>query len=218
MKNFGLEYEDLVAVNPTLSWSIRAPSVIGASIGTHPVRAARSNPWPAGTELIGYEGGDPLGSGTLWCDPVSGYHTAAAVLTALHYRCRTGQGQQVDVSMQECNALFHADALMQVSLGGGVRRRAGNHHVQYAPHNIYASQDGKWLAMAVRNEDEWRHLCKLTANGAWLEDPRFASMADRKRNEAGSTSCSAPGARTGRRASRRAARATPSRGNGPRSL
>jgi crotonobetainyl-CoA:carnitine CoA-transferase CaiB-like acyl-CoA transferase len=86
--------------------------------------------------------------------------------------------------MQECNALFHADALMQFSLGGGVRKRLGNHHVQFAPHNIYATQDGKWLALAVRNEDEWRQLCTLSDNEDWLTDPRFASMTDRKRNEA----------------------------------
>jgi crotonobetainyl-CoA:carnitine CoA-transferase CaiB-like acyl-CoA transferase len=105
------------------------------------------------------------------------------VVTALHYQRRSGKGQQVDVSMQECNALFHADALLEYSLGAGVRKRAGNHHVQFAPHNIYPCRDGAWLALATRTEDEWRSFCEATDHGAWLADPRFASMADRKRNE-----------------------------------
>jgi crotonobetainyl-CoA:carnitine CoA-transferase CaiB-like acyl-CoA transferase len=183
MKNFGLEYEDLVAVNPGLVVVNQGAFGHRGVYWNAPGTGGQVEPMAGGTELIGYEGGEPLGSGTLWCDPVSGYHTAAAVLTALHYRRRTGRGQQVDVSMQECNALFHADALMQFSLGGGVRKRAGNRHMQYAPHNIYATQDGKWLALAVRSEAEWQQLCALTENEGWLKDVRFASMSDRKRNE-----------------------------------
>jgi crotonobetainyl-CoA:carnitine CoA-transferase CaiB-like acyl-CoA transferase len=184
MKNFGLEYEDLIAVKPDLV------VVNQGAFGHHgvywnaPGTGGQVEPMAGGTELIGYEDGEPLGSGTLWCDPVSGYHTASAVVTALHHRRRTGQGQQVDVSMQECNALFHADALLQFSLGAGVRRRAGNHHVQFAPHNIYPCLDGAWLALATRNEDEWRDLCDATDHADWLKDPRFSSMAERKRNEA----------------------------------
>jgi crotonobetainyl-CoA:carnitine CoA-transferase CaiB-like acyl-CoA transferase len=183
MKNFHLEYEDLIAVKPDLIVVNQGAFGHRGVYWNAPGTGGQVEPMAGGTELLGYEDDDPIGSGTLWCDPVSGYHTAAAVLTALYYRDRSGKGQQVDVSMQECNALFHADALMQFSLGGGVRRRTGNHHIQFAPHNIYACADGKWLALAVRSEDEWANFCRLSGHEAWLADSRFASMAERKRNE-----------------------------------
>ena len=40
-------------------------------------------------------------SGLSFTDPYSGFVGAGAVLTALHYRRRTGKGQYIDLSEQE---------------------------------------------------------------------------------------------------------------------
>jgi crotonobetainyl-CoA:carnitine CoA-transferase CaiB-like acyl-CoA transferase len=183
MKNLRLEYADLMAVKPDLVVVNQGAFGHEGLYWNAPGTGGQVEPMAGGTELIGYEGGEPLGSGALWCDPVSGYHSAAAVLTALYHKRRTGIGQRADVSMQECNAVFHADALMEYSIARTVRPRMGNHHVQYAPHNIYPCRDGDWIAIAARNEDEWAKLCQLTSQASWMSDSRFASSTDRKLNE-----------------------------------
>ncbi len=184
MANFRLDAEELRRVNPDLI-------VVNMGAFGHfglywnaPGTGGQVEPMAGGTQLLGYEDGPPIGSGQLWCDPVSGYHAAAAVLTALYYRKRTGIAQRVDVSMQEACASFHADALIEYGMLGRVRRRMGNRHVSLAPHNTYGTRDGQWLSLAVRSEDEWLVFCRVASHPEWVADPRFAKMALRKRNEA----------------------------------
>jgi crotonobetainyl-CoA:carnitine CoA-transferase CaiB-like acyl-CoA transferase len=45
---------------------------------------------------------------------------------------------------------------------------------------IYPCQgDDNWIAISLRNEDEWRAFCEATGNTSWLSDDRFATMEDR---------------------------------------
>src|SRR4030043_850454 len=53
------------------------------------------------SSLTGYRGGDPIRSGISFTDPYCGLVGAGALLTALHYRRRTGKGQHIDLSEQE---------------------------------------------------------------------------------------------------------------------
>src|SRR5579883_809655 len=149
MHNFGLEYEDLKKVKPDLVCvNIGGFGHSGRYWNTL-ATGGQIEPMSGMTEQIGYEGGPPTGSGELFCDPVAGVHAATAILLGLRYRNRTGKGQQIDVSMQEANANFIGDALMEYSLNRTVRRRLGNHHVTLAPHSIYPCRNDQWLAVAV---------------------------------------------------------------------
>ena len=53
-----------------------------------------------------------------------------------------------------------------------------------APHNAYQCRgEDSWCAIAVFNDEEWRNLCSVIGNPAWTEDPRFATLLSRKKNE-----------------------------------
>ena len=56
--------------------------------------------------VLGYADGPPLNSGHMYPDPVAGLYGFGAVVTALAHRRRTGEGQYVDLSMQEACATF----------------------------------------------------------------------------------------------------------------
>ena len=126
--------------------------------------------------------GDPEGrpprSGFALADVLTGQQAVAAVLAALRARDRDGVGQQVDV------ALFDAAMAGLVNLGTGwldagvAPRRRGNRHPSLAPYQPYAAADGT-LVLAVGSQRLWARLGEVLARPDLVDDPRFATNADR---------------------------------------
>lgn len=134
--------------------------------------------------LLGYAEGIPLNSGLMYPDAVAGIYGFAALATALYHRQRTGQGQYIDLSMQEANATFVGDAWLEYALTGKIRGRMGNRHPTFAPHGIYPCMgDDQWIALAVEDELQWQRLCDIAEGHAWRDDVRFSGMASRKQHE-----------------------------------
>src|SRR6266704_2566749 len=65
-------------------------------------------------------------------------------------------------------------------LPGRDATRAGNRSDHAAPHGAYpCAGDDRWIALSVRGEAEWRALCSVLAEPAWLADARFSTPAAR---------------------------------------
>jgi crotonobetainyl-CoA:carnitine CoA-transferase CaiB-like acyl-CoA transferase len=137
--------------------------------------------------LLGYRDGPPLNSGQMYPDAVAGLTGFAAVVTALRHRQRTGEGQYIDLSMQEANLAVVGDAALEYELTGRQRARLGNRHLTFAPHGIYPclaeGRGERWIAFAAESEAQWTALCEAAGHADWLADARFADNAARKANE-----------------------------------
>lgn len=137
------------------------------------------------SSVTGYAGGPPMHVGIAYGDPTAGLHGALAVLAALHYRRRTGEGQFIDVSLLEASAGLLPEALLEYEMNGIETVRDGNHHPHMVPHEVYRSAgDDRWVSIAVDSEEEWRALCFALGDEDLARDPRFADRASRKHNEA----------------------------------
>ncbi len=68
-------------------------------------------------------------------------------------------------------------------MNGRVPQPQGNSHPFYAPHGCYPCK-GKdsWIAIVVRDDDEWERLCEVLDMPAFASDPRFKSGLNRWRN------------------------------------
>lgn len=184
MEKWGLSYDVLRSIKPDI---IQASlSAYGA---TGPLREVRGiggtmEPMSGLTSLLGYEGGRPMNSGSMIPDAIAGLWFAAAIVTALRHRARTGEGQYIDLSMMESNAMITGDAFLEYTANGRVRPRTGNRHPRIAPHNIYPARDGAWLALSADDERQWAALTTAIGRPGLRDDARFSSMEDRKRHEA----------------------------------
>ena len=69
--------------------------------------------------MTGYRGGQPENTGPSYLDPIGGFNAAAAILTALHHRQRTGKGQYIEVPQVEAAMQF-----IGAEIAAGRRRRA----------------------------------------------------------------------------------------------
>lgn len=109
---------------------------------------------------------------------------AFAVLAALLYRQRTGEGQYIDMSSQEAIAMLNTDALMDYLMNGRVRVRRGNRDDRMVPHNCYrCAGEDEWISIAVATDEEWQALCRVMGKPELVADARFCTAELRRANE-----------------------------------
>jgi crotonobetainyl-CoA:carnitine CoA-transferase CaiB-like acyl-CoA transferase len=117
--------------------------------------------------------------GTIMADKVAGMTALYATTMALFHRERTGEGQEVEVSMFETMAAFmlveHANgAMFSPPLGPAVYPRA------VAPNRKpYRTKDG-YIAALVYNDKQWTTFVNAV-KPAWASDPSFSTLEKRAR-------------------------------------
>jgi len=132
------------------------------------------------TNLTGWPDRAPAGVFGAYTDYVAPRFTAMAILAALDYRRRTGQGQYIDQSQAECALHFLGPAILDYTVNGRVDKRVGNSDTRFAPHGVYpAAGDDNWVAIVCRDDDDWRRLCVAMNNQDLARDLRYASAAGR---------------------------------------
>ncbi len=180
MGNLGIDYDSLTAINPTLVMaSLSAYGAVGPWANV-PGIGGTIEPSSGMSALLGYEGAHPMNSGQMYPDPVAGLCGFSAIALALLHRDRTGDGQHIDLSMQEANFTFIGDAWLEYAMNGDVPGPRGNSHPSIAPHGIYPSMgEDDWVAIAARSDDEWRTLVDVLE----LPLPAEWSAGERKDNE-----------------------------------
>lgn len=130
--------------------------------------------------MQGHPGTDDIVMGGAWGDPLAAAMAAFAILTALHHRERTGEGQYIDLSLLEASACGLPQALMDYEMNERLPERQGNRDASMAPHGCYPCRgDDKWIGLAVRSEEEWTALCGVMGNPPWTREERFADMSRR---------------------------------------
>ena len=183
----------------TTNWGItletlreRRPDIIFASVSgygrqgplaEYPANGATTEPMAGLSSIHGYEDSEPMNTGGLIPDPISGYYLAAAIVTALNHRRRTGIGQRIDAAMLESVALQVGDAVLEYDANGTIRGPGGNRHPRYAPHGVYQCANDEWLALAAESDSAFARLAGHLGVPELAGDERFATNAARKRHE-----------------------------------
>jgi benzylsuccinate CoA-transferase BbsF subunit len=115
------------------------------------------------SEVTGWPDRGPTGQGSPYTDFLAGAMGAAAVMTALVHRERTGEGQYIDMSQNESSMQFLTPAFLDYSANGRVASRLGNRRPGYAPHGVYrcAGEAESWCTISVHTDAEWQALCEV---------------------------------------------------------
>ena len=136
------------------------------------------------TWLRGYPDADPSLTYVIYhSDAAAGASAAFAVISALHYRRRTGQGQFIDMSQSE-NMVHHlAQPFMDYSMNRRPQSSLGNRDVSMAPQGSYPCRgEDEWIAISVRSDGEWAALAKVIRQPGLASDSRYRSALARVRN------------------------------------
>ena len=180
MRAWGFDYETIRKINPRI---IMLSSCLTGQTGPLARIAGFGNMAAAisgFTNLTGWPDRPPCGVFGAYTDYVAPRFTAIAILAALDHRRRTGHGQYIDQSQAECALHFLGPAILDYTANGRVEERAGNCDAAFAPHGVYpAAGDDQWVAIACRDDDDWRRLCAAMEDENLSRDSRYASAAGR---------------------------------------
>jgi crotonobetainyl-CoA:carnitine CoA-transferase CaiB-like acyl-CoA transferase len=126
----------------------------------------------------GTEGAGPVKVGVALTDVMTGLYAAVGVLAALARRERTGEGQQVDLSLLDVQIASLANQASSYLVGASVPRRLGNAHPNIVPYQEFPTADGHMI-IAVGNDGQFRHCCEVLGRPEWASDGRFLTNPQR---------------------------------------
>ena len=208
MGNLGIDYPAVAAVRPDIIY-ISMPAFGKSGPYRNRISYGPGIDAMSGlSHLTGYVGSPPMKPGNFYCDQNAGLLGAFAALAALRHRDRTGEGQYVELAMIEGELQLLAGALLDVQMNGRVQTRTGNRDTSMAPHGVYPTRstergtrsvsdaagasalraprsalEDSWVAIAVGSDAEWQALCGVIGRPELADDPRFADVVSRYRNQ-----------------------------------
>jgi len=181
VKRLGLTYEALRAVNPRIiyahasAWGSQGPD---ADLGSFDMLAqARSGIM----SINGEPDGPPLPVPVPIADQLGAILTAYGIMAALFHRERSGEGQEVEVSLLGSQLALQCFNVATYNLSGRLphRRPRG----RFAPlWNTYRGADGKYVALAMPEERWWPGTCRALGQPDLEHDARFDTAAKRHQN------------------------------------
>ncbi|MEN1884764.1 CoA transferase [Streptomyces mirabilis] len=115
-------------------------------------------------------------------DSIAGLATAYAVMAALHARDASDRGQVVDMAIIEPILTVLGPQPLWYDQLGYVQPRTGNRSANNAPRNTYRTADGSWVAVSTSAQSIAERLMRLVGRPELIEEPWFATGADRARH------------------------------------
>ncbi|MET0191889.1 MAG: CaiB/BaiF CoA-transferase family protein [Hyphomicrobiaceae bacterium] len=178
LKRFGLDYESLKAINPRLIYC----SVTGfGQSGPMAARPGYDGLFQATGGMMavtgipeGQPGSGPLKTGPSLVDFVTGHNTALAIMGALMYRERTGEGQFIDIALLDSSVAMVSHVMQDYLISGNAPPRLGNGGNGGGPADLIYCSDGI-IYLTAGTDEHYRRLTVLMDQPELNSDPRFDS-------------------------------------------
>ena len=114
------------------------------------------------TAMSGEAGGRPAIPGVLMADMNASMAAGMAIMIALHHAQRTGEGQEIDISLYNVAMTLMPGAASLYFGSGFVAERGNNWLTGKNPnYNIYATKDGRYLSVGCLEKKFWTNLCEV---------------------------------------------------------
>ena len=180
MKRLGIDYETVSKTNPGIIYL----SITGTGpTGPYVKRPAYDT---VGQGLGGMlsllmDANNPRPLGPNYADSLSGMFATIGVLGAIAARAKTGKGQQVDTTMAGSVLAFliapATDSLATGKIPGPYTRPIQSQ--TYA----FTGSDGAMFAIHLSSPQKfWESLCKAAGHPELVDDPRFNTRPNRRKN------------------------------------
>ncbi len=156
----GLGYDELRARNPALIFCSISGFGQSGPMAHLAGYDAVAQAYAGITSLNGHRNEPPVLNGAAIGDVLTGVNGLAAVLGALFWRERTGEGQRVGVSLLGSYMQAHDTSIQSWSLSNGevIQTRSGRFHQMACPYGIFTAVDG-YVMICAASDRHWADLC-----------------------------------------------------------
>jgi formyl-CoA transferase len=179
----GIGYDTLRALNPSLIYCTIKGFGLTGPYASYPSLDPAAQAAGGGMSITGYRDGPPTRSRYVAADHLTGCVAASAVLAAYVRRLRTGEGEHIELSMQETMMGMLRSMVLIDSPQHQLMRRVGNRMTP--PTDLYPCHPGgeNDYVMVVAPGDRFFDKVAITIERPELTtDERFAQYADRIAN------------------------------------
>ena len=166
MRNWGLDYESLRAINPgivMMSSCLFGQSGPLSKLAGYGTMASALTGF---TSVTGWPDRAPCGPYGAYTDYISPRFGNAMLLAAIDHQRRTGEGQYIDFAQAEGALHALSPAILDYSINGRIRARAGTADPNHHPHGVFPGLapvgEQRWIAIACENDAQRSALSAIT--------------------------------------------------------
>jgi CoA:oxalate CoA-transferase len=179
MDRLGLGSQELCQLNPGLIYaSLSAFGHTGpyrTEVGYDPIAQAMGGL----TTLTGYPDRPPVKAGPPIADLGTGVFIALAIVSALRHKSKTGEGQVIDISMQDAVWLLTAiEFAPNYFIEGIVPQRYGNAVPHTTPSDLYTAKDG-YVIIATLEVSQVKSLLHIIGREDLISSPLCSEQKER---------------------------------------
>jgi len=175
VERLDLTYERLAAVHPSLIYAqVKGFGSSGPYAG-YKAYDMIAQAAAGAFSVTGFPDGPPVCPGPTTGDSGTGMQLGMAILAAYVQRLRTGEGQHIEVSMQEAMTYFMRTRIaFSADWGNAVTPRVGNG--LGPPTDLYPCKPfgpNDWAYLICVTQQHWDSLCLAMDRSDMITDPRF---------------------------------------------
>ncbi|GHS97324.1 CoA transferase [Synergistales bacterium] len=158
-EKLGIDYKTLRQLNPKIICASITGFGNGNQYGNRPSYDLCVQAISGVLSMTGEPGRSPVKLGVPMADLGGGWYCVVGVLAALLERARTGEGQEVDISMLDSLTSLHGYEAVYYLYSGIVPEPLGTSHRNNVPYQIFKTKD-IYIAIVVALDKFWTALCK----------------------------------------------------------
>jgi benzylsuccinate CoA-transferase BbsF subunit len=179
----GLGYEDLKKINPRIIMQRTCGYGHTGPMASQPGFGQTVTSYTGFYGITGWPDRPPVPISSFYTDHLAPLGGGLALIAAIDYQRRTGQGQCIDQAQIETGINFLAPVVLDYTVNGRELHLTGNKNVRAAPHGAYPCKgNDRWVGIGVFTDEEWSNFCRVIGNPARTQDPRFITLDGRVKN------------------------------------
>jgi formyl-CoA transferase len=189
IERLGLGYDVIKAINPAIIYCQVKGFGTGSPFENNLAFDMIAQACGGLMSITGEEDGPPCKPGATIGDTGTGMLMAASILGAYVKRLRTGEGDHLQIAMQDAILHYIRNAFTYTERTGKVAPRAGSKTVGGGnpPIGVYPCKGGGpndfvYIYTSAANPEHWNRLLKVMGREDLLGDPKFSTPAARTEN------------------------------------
>jgi CoA:oxalate CoA-transferase len=181
LRKLKCEYDDLKKVNPQIiSCSLSGYGHTGP-YQDRPAFDLTIQALSGAMSLTGEKDGPPVRMGLPVADVAGGMFAALGIVSALHYRDKTGIGQKLDISLLDGQISMATYLAAFYLIDGVVPGPQGTRHETIVPYEAFQTRD-IWIVVTCVTPKFWEGFCRALELKELITDERFKDGAHRLAN------------------------------------